>query len=259
MDLGVEGKVAMVAAATRGIGFAAAKALSREGARVSVCGVDPARVERAAQALGPAHRAYRCNLGSEAEIEDWVRSTEADLGLPSILVTNTGGPPAGTVGMMDEGRWRLGFESTLLNVVRLVSRVSPNMKKARWGRIVHITSLVAKDPDPALAISSTLRAGLSAMSRLQALELGPYGVTVNCILPGYTDTDRLTHVLEIRAQAHGVDLGEERRRAAAAVPLGRLARPEEIGDIIAFLASERAGYVTGAQIVADGGVSRGLG
>lgn len=259
MDLGINGKVAMVAAGTRGIGLAAARALAREGAVVSVCGKDPGHLAEAERILGAPHRAYGCDLTSRADVEGWVRSVEKDLGPASILVTNTGGPPAGPVGTLEDAQWLKGFESTVLNVVRLSALVAPGMKRAGWGRIVHVTSLVAKDPDPMLAISSTLRAGLSAMSRLQARELGPYGVTVNCLLPGHTETDRQKHLLEVRAKEAGVAIEEARRRATAEIPLKRMAKPEEIGDAIAFLCSERAGYVNGAQIVVDGGVTRGLG
>ncbi|MBI3552534.1 MAG: SDR family oxidoreductase [Elusimicrobia bacterium] len=259
MELGIEGKVAMVAAATRGIGLAAAQALAKEGALVSVCGLDAQRIEKAAALLGKPHRAYRCDLGSAGDIADWIAVTQRDLGAPSILVTNTGGPPAGRIGAMDAAQWQKGFENTVLNVVRLVNGLSPAMKKSGWGRIVHITSLVAKDPDPMVAISSTLRAGISAMSRLQARELGRDGITVNCLLPGHTETDRQTHLLELRAKERGTGLDEERRRAAEAVPVGRLARTEEIADVVAFLCSQRAGYVSGAQIVVDGGITGGLG
>lgn len=259
MDLGLAGKVAMVAAATRGIGLAAARSLAAEGARVSVCGLDAARIKEAAAALGAPHMAVRCDVSVKSDIEAWFETTRRSLGEPAILVTNTGGPPAGLAGELSEEQWQKGFENTVMNVVRMVALAAPKMKAAGWGRVVHITSLVAKDPDPALAISSTLRTGLSAMSRLQARELGPYGVTVNCVLPGSTATDRQTHLLAIRAQKSGLHIDEERRRAAEAVPAGRLAEPREIGDVVAFLCSERAGYINGAQVVVDGGLTRGMG
>lgn len=249
----------MVAAATRGIGLAVARSLAREGALVSVCGVTEERIKSAAAILGAPHRAYRCDLSSLPDIEAWFAATKKDLGAPVALVTNTGGPPAGAVGAVTEAQWRLGFENTLLSAVRLTALAAPGMKAVGWGRIVHVTSLVAKDPEPMLAISSTLRVGLSAMSRLQARELGPQGITVNCVLPGHTDTDRQTHLLERRAKESGRALAEERSLAAAAVPTGRLARPEEIADAVVFLCSERASYVNGAQLVVDGGITGGLG
>lgn len=259
MELGLKGKVAMVAAGTRGIGLATARSLVAEGAKVSVCGLDAARIKETAAALGAPHMAVRCDVASKSDIEAWFAATRKALGEPHILVTNTGGPPAGPLSELTEEQWAKGFENTVLNVVRMVALAAPAMKAARWGRVVHITSLVAKDPDPLLSISSTLRAGLSAMCRLSARELGPYGVTVNCVLPGSTATDRQTHLLEVRAKKSGLSVEEERRRAAEAVPVGRLADPAEIGDVVAFLCSERAGYVNGAQVVVDGGMTRGMG
>lgn len=247
MTLGIEGKVAMVAAGTRGIGAAAAKALAAEGAKVSVCG------------RSAAPGAYRCDLNSAADIKRWHEATVKDLGRPSILVTNTGGPPAGLASALAEEQWKQGFESTVLNVVRLVALVAPGMKEQGWGRVVHITSLVAKDPEPMLAISSTLRAGLSSLCRLQAKELGPFGITVNSLLPGHTATDRQTHLLEKRSKASGRSVEEERRLSCESIPLKRMARPEEMGDAIAFLCSERASYVNGALLLVDGGLSGGLG
>lgn len=259
MDLGLKGKVAMVAAATRGIGLAAARALAAEGAKVSVCGLDEGRVAAAAKALGAPHKAYRCDLSSAAEIEAWHRATVRDLGPPSILVTNTGGPPAGAIGSLTDAQWQKGFENTLLNVVRLTALASPAMKAAKWGRIVHITSLVAKDPEPLLPISSTLRAGLMAMTKLQAKELAPFGVTVNGLLPGHTETDRQTHLLEVRAQKNGTTAAQEKARSVAHIPAGRMASAAEMGDVVAFLCSERAAYLSGQSIVVDGALSGGLG
>jgi 3-oxoacyl-[acyl-carrier protein] reductase len=259
MDLGLKGKTAMVAAATRGIGLAAARALAAEGAKVSVCGLDEGRVAAAAKALGAPHKAYRCDLSSAAEIEAWHRATVKDLGAPSILVTNTGGPPAGPIGSLTDLQWQKGFENTLLNVVRLTALASPAMKAAKWGRIVHVTSLVAKDPEPLLPISSTLRAGLMAMTKLQAKELAPFGVTVNGLLPGHTETDRQAHLLEVRAQKSGATVEEEKRRAVAHIPAGRMAAASEMGDVIAFLCSERAAYLSGQSIAVDGALSGGLG
>jgi 3-oxoacyl-[acyl-carrier protein] reductase len=256
MELGLRGKVAMVAAATRGIGQAAAESLAREGAKVSVCGLDEERL-RAARERG--HHAVRCDLSKGADIAAWHAAVLKDLGAPSILVTNTGGPPAGPIGSLSDEQWLAGFENTVLNVTRLVSLASPAMKAAKWGRIVHVTSLVAKDPEPLLPISSTLRAGLMAMTKLQAKELGPFGVTVNGLLPGHTETDRQAHLLEVRAKKNGTTPEEEKRRSAAHIPLGRMASASEMGDIIAFLCSERAAYLSGQSLVVDGALSGGLG
>lgn len=257
VDLGLEGKVAMVAAASKGIGLAAARALAREGCLVSLCSRGEG-ILRAAESIGARARGYVVDVSVEGDLQSWVSRTRSDFGAPDILVTNTGGPPAGSLADMTDGQWREGFESTLLNVVRLVRLVSPSMAEQAWGRIVHVTSLVAKEPNPVLPISSTLRAGLMALVRLQAAELGPAGVTVNCVLPGHTLTDRQTHLLELRAEREGVSLEEATRRQAAAVPLRRLADPEEVASAIAFLCSERASYITGTNLLVDGGLVKGL-
>jgi 3-oxoacyl-[acyl-carrier protein] reductase len=259
MELGLRGKIALVAAGSKGIGFATARALAREGALVSICGRDPKQLAVALSELGPQHRSYSCDVTQEEEIRQWIEATTRDLGAPTILVTNTGGPPAGNLSQVSELEWNQGFESTCLNIIRMMKFAVPAMRKAKWGRIIHITSMVAKDPTSILAISSTLRAGVSAMSRLQAVELGSDGITVNCVLPGHTETDRQLHLLELRAKQNGTSIDEEKRKSSELIPLKRMARPEELGDVIAFLCSERASYISGAQIVVDGGATHGLG
>jgi 3-oxoacyl-[acyl-carrier protein] reductase len=159
---------------------------------------------------------------------------------------------------MSDEQWQLGVDSTLLNVVRLVRLVSPSMKERGWGRIVHITSLVARDPSPVLPISSTIRSGLMALTRLQAQELGPFKVTVNGVLPGHTLTDRQTHLANLRAEKENISVEEAFRLQAEQVPLKRLADPMEIANVVAFLCSEPASYVTGESILVDGGITKGL-
>lgn len=173
MNLGLEGKVAMVAAGTKGIGLAVAKALVEEGCKVSVCARNTGNFGTVLQVLGDRARAYEADVTSSESIDSWFESTQRDLGDPQILVTNTGGPPAGSWTEMSDDQWHEGVDSTLLNVVRMVRRASPLMIERKWGRIVHITSLVAKEPNPLLPISSTLRSGLMALTRLQASELAP--------------------------------------------------------------------------------------
>ena len=244
MDLRIKGKVALIAAGTRGLGLATAQSLAQEGVIVSVCGRDRNQLEIVQKLLGPEHRAYECDISKAEDISRWIQQTQQDLGAPTILVTNTGGPPTGVVTQLSEAQWKAGFENTILNIVRMMEHTVPFMKAAQWGRIIHITSLVAKDPNPLLAISSALRVGITAMSRLQAKELGRDGITVNCVLPGHTETDRQTHLLEVRAERNKTSVEDEKRKSSEAIPLGRMASPQEIGDVIAFLCSERASYVT---------------
>jgi 3-oxoacyl-[acyl-carrier protein] reductase len=259
MNFGLSGKVAMVAAASKGIGLATAKLLASEGCAVSICARTEGTLETAAAEIGEDTRSYVVNVSSAADLEWWYHQTLDDLGPVDILVTNTGGPPAGDVFELADEEWSEGFESTLMNVVRLCRLLKDDMCERRWGRIVHVTSLVAKEPSSLLPISSTLRAGLMALTRLQAIELGEFGVTVNSVLPGHTLTDRQTHLAEIRAEQLGISPEEALRRQAREIPLGRLAAAEEIGAAITFLCSQQAAYVTGVNLLVDGGITRGLG
>ena len=258
MDLGITGKVAMVAAASKGIGFAVAKELTREGCRVSICGRTEETLEAAAAEIGEETRSYVVDVSSAEDLSWWIEQTLQDLGPIDILVTNTGGPPAGGLDQMTDAQWQSGFDGTLMNIVRLVREVQPAMAEARWGRIVHITSLVAKEPSRVLPISSTLRAGIMALTRLQALEYAPSGITVNSVLPGHTLTDRQTHLAEIRAGREGISIDEALIRQASEIPMKRMASPGEIAAAVTFLCSEQAAYITGTNLLVDGGITRGL-
>ncbi|MCO5297696.1 MAG: SDR family oxidoreductase [Fimbriimonadaceae bacterium] len=259
MDLKIEGRVAMVAAASKGIGLATARALAGEGCRVSICGRTESTLGEACERIGGTVRGYVADVRSREDLERWVAHTSSELGAPDILVTNTGGPPAGTLDAMDDSRWQEGFESTLLNVVRLVRLVGPGMAERGWGRIVHVSSLVAREPSSVLPISSTLRMGLQNLTRLQASELAPRGVTVNAVLPGHTLTDRQRHLAQLRAEREGGTEDEALARQAESIPMRRIADPREIADAIAFLCSERASYITGVSLLVDGGATHAPG
>ncbi len=257
MDLGLNGKVAMVAAASKGIGFAVAKMLATEGVRSSICSRSQESLDHALVEI-PNARSYVCDVSKAADLENWHSQTVRDLGIPSILITNTGGPPAGNLDQMTDEQWQAGFDSTLMNVVRLVRLASPGMRTAGWGRIVHITSLVAKEPSPMLPISSTLRAGIMALTRLQATELAPFCVTVNSVLPGHTMTDRQIHLAEIIAARDGITPEEALKRQAKTNPMGRIGEPDEIAAATVFLCSAQASYISGVNLLADGGSVKGL-
>lgn len=259
MDFGIAGKVAMVAAGTKGIGLAVAKELAQEGCRVSLCGRDPGKFAEALEDVGHGAKAYVCDVTDAASLDAWHRDTVADLGEVDILVTNTGGPPAGTWTDMTDDQWLEGVSGTLLNVVRQVRTVCPAMCDRGWGRVVHITSLVAKEPNSLLAISSTLRSGLVSLTRLQSDTLAPSGVTVNCVLPGHTLTDRQIHLAEIMAARDGITTTEALTKRGQSVPVGRIGKPEEIASAVAYLCSARASFVTGTSLLVDGGAVRGPG
>ena len=249
----------MVAAASKGIGLAIATALAAEGCRVSICARNEEVLEEAAGRISEETRSYVVDVSNAEDLAWWVEQTQADLGPVDILVTNTGGPPAGSLDAMTDEQWQTGFDSTLMNIIRLTRLVQEDMKKSGSGRIVHITSLVAKEPNRLLPISSTLRAGILALTRLQATELAPFGITVNGVLPGHTLTDRQRHLADLRAERESITPDEALVKQGSEIPLGRLADPVEIAAVIAFLCSKPAGYVTGESILVDGGLTRSVG
>jgi 3-oxoacyl-[acyl-carrier protein] reductase len=256
MELGIAGKVAMVAAASKGIGLAIAKELAAEGCKVSICARNEETLEAAAAEIGEDTRSYVVDVSSPEDLAWWVEQTHEDLGQVDILVTNTGGPPAGKLDEMADEQWQSGFDSTFMNVVRLTRLVQDDMREKRWGRIVHLTSLVAREPASLLPISSAFRTGLVALTKIQATELAPFGITVNGVLPGHTLTDRQRHLAEVRSTREGISVEEALKRQAESVPLGRLADPSEVAAAVAFLCSERAGYITGTSILVDGGITK---
>lgn len=238
----------MVAAASKGLGRAIAEALAAEGCRISVC-------SRSGPDYGDLSVA--CDVSNPADLQRWYDATIERFGQVDILVTNTGGPPAAPFLKLTEEQWLSGIESTLLNVVRLCRLVIPDMQKRKWGRIVHLTSFVAKQPTELLTVSSTLRAGISGLTKTLADQVAKDGILVNAVLPGHFLTDRQKHLSEIRAAEQGITPQEYLDKAVTAIPLGRYGKPSELADVAAFLCSERASFVTGSSVLVDGGQYRG--
>jgi len=258
MDLGVKDRVAMVAAASKGLGKACALALAQEGCRVSICSRNAVELEKTRSEI-EAHGgslAVVADVSSASDLEDWHRRTIDRFGQVDILVTNTGGPPVKRFMDLSDESWLSGVESTLMNVVRLSRLVIPGMRERRWGRIIHLTSLVAKQPVDELTISSTLRAGLSGLTKTMANQVGPHNITVNAILTGHILTDRQYALADVRVKERGITHEEYFAGQAAEIPLRRIGEPREIGEAVAFLASERASYVTGVSLQVDGGLIR---
>jgi 3-oxoacyl-[acyl-carrier protein] reductase len=259
MELGIEGRVAMVAAASKGIGKAIAVGLAEEGCRVSICGrsqenLDAARHDLQAY-VGPQDvLTVVADVSKATDLEDWYKHTIDRYGTVDILVTNTGGPPAAKFMDLTDEQWEAGVQSTLMNVVRLCKLVIPTMKEKGWGRIIHVTSLVAKQPADDLTISSTLRTGISALTRTLSNQVAGDGILVNSVLPGNTLTDRQVHLANVRSKALGITPEEAMAKTEATIPVKRMAEAREIADAVVYLASERASYITGVSLLVDGGV-----
>ncbi|MEV4116365.1 SDR family oxidoreductase [Nonomuraea sp. NPDC049695] len=250
MDLGISGKVALVTGGSAGIGLAAAKSLAREGCDVCVSARNPDRLADAVvqlQEYGKVVHAVLADVEDPAAARRVVEETRDVLGPIDILVANAGGPPAGRFDEASLADWEVAVERNLLGTVRLIHAVLPEMRSRGWGRIVTVTSRSAREAIDGLALSNATRSAVAGVVRTLAREVGRDGVLVNNVMPGPIDTDRL------RSMAGGEDA---LARRAEAVPVGRIGSPDEVGDVVAFLASERASFVNGISMLVDGGESR---
>ena len=258
MDLGLKGKVAMVAGASRGLGFAVAKALADEGARVSIASRDEAAIRAAADRIGGETTGTPIDVRSADAIREWAAATETRYGGIDLLFTNSGGPPAGATLSFDDKAWQDAADLLLFSTLRLIRAAVPSMKARGGGAILVSTSSSVKEPVPNLGLSTVLRASVSALAKTLALELASDRIRVNQIIPGRIDTDRVRQLDEINAKKQGVSAEEAKRRALGAIPMGRYGEIEEFGRVGAFLLSDAAAYVTGATVQVDGGLIRSV-
>ncbi len=262
MDLGLKGKAALVCGSSQGIGRAIAQALAAEGADVvlnsrSADKLTIARDEIAA-ATGARVESIAADLTDARAIDDLVQEATRAFGTLDILVTNTGGPPSGPFEAHSDETWRAAIANNLESVVRLVRATLPGMKERRWGRIVNVTSISVKQPVAGLILSNALRAAVTGFAKTISNEAAPFEVTCNCVLPGYTRTERLVDLAEANASRSGETLETVYEGWAKEVPMGRLGEPEEIGALTAYLCSEQAAYITGQSVAVDGGWIKGL-
>jgi 3-oxoacyl-[acyl-carrier protein] reductase len=248
VDLGLEGKVALVTGASQGIGFGIARELSREGARVAISSRTREKIEAAAQEIGARPYVHdTLDLDSALAL---LEAVERDLGPVEVLVTNTGGPAGGDPLEFTREQWEAAHRELVVAPIEMIELVAPGMRERRFGRIVSVSSSAAREPIPSLMLSNSHRPGLLAALKTLAQHLAPDGITLNTILPGRIATDRIAHL-------HG-SIEEAEKVAREQIPAGRLGTAEEIAAAAAFLCSERAAYITGVALLVDGGLTKGL-
>lgn len=262
MDLGLQNKVALVAASSQGLGRACAHTLSAEGAKIAICARDDKRLRATADEIardtGNQVLAVVADLTSARDCRRVVQETVDFFGGLHVLVTNNGGPPAGYFFDFDDNDWYRAMDLTLMSAVRLIRAAVPHMREQKWGRIINIASVSVKEPLDDLLLSNSLRPGVVGMARTLANQLAGDGITINNVLPGYILTDREIESAETQARAQGKSTDEVLAGLAAPVPVGRLGKPQELAAVVAFLASEQAAYINAASILVDGGRYKGL-
>lgn len=262
MDLGLKGKVALVAAASKGLGRAVAEELAAEGASLVLCARGDEVLQETCAAIekatGTPVMGIAANVAEPADVARVVQAAMQRFGRIDILVTNAGGPPAGTFDTLSPDMWTAATQLLLTSVVELTRAVLPGMKERGWGRILNITSISVKQPVANLMLSNSLRAAVTGMARTLATEVATHGITVNNILPGYTRTERVVGLAEATATREGISAADATARWEAEIPMRRLGEPREFAALAAFLCSERASYITGTSIPVDGGWIRSL-
>jgi 3-oxoacyl-[acyl-carrier protein] reductase len=248
MDLGIAGKRAAVAAGSAGLGFASAKSLADNGAHVVICGRDQAKLDAAVARIGNGCIGLIADVSTTAGSVEFVECAIAELGGVDILVTNGGGPPPGNFASTSLDAYPAALERSLTSVVAMVTTAVPGMKERGWGRIVAITSLSVRQPMPTIILSNTARAGATAFLKTVATEIAPHGITVNSVQPGFHMTDRM----------HGLYPNGVPDISALGIPTGEMGDPADFGEVVAFLCSQQARFITGSHIPVDGGAFSGL-
>lgn len=262
MDLGLKGKTALVAASSRGLGRAVADELAKEGANLLICARTVGPLEEAGRSIHDATGvevvAVPADLSDPEDIDRLMKTAESDFGTIDILVTNTGGPPPGPFESHSVEAWSAAVTQNLDSVLNLTRAVLPGMREAGWGRIINITSVAVKQPIDGLILSNAVRAAVTGFAKTLANEVAEAGITVNNVMPGFTRTDRLDGLAANISETQGISVDEAFARWEAQSPMGRIGEPEEFAALVAFLASERASFITGTSIPVDGGFIQAL-
>ena len=263
MDLGLRDKVVVVSGASAGIGFETARAFVAEGAHVAICSRTTSSIEAAAKILDPAGAGNVLPITADlrtaegaAELVDAVIQRWSTI---HVLVNNVGGPPPGNFASVDDSAWAAAIELTLMSAVRTTRLALPFMRKQRWGRIVNISSYSVKQPIAGLMLSNSIRLAVLGWAKTLANEVAADNVLVNTVCPGWTRTDRVEQIFSAQASSAQTDAAAIEGRIAASIPLGRLARAEEIASVVAFMGSERASYITGTALAVDAGMAQSYG
>ena len=262
MDLGIQGKIALVAAASKGLGRGSAEALAAEGCRVAICARTTAEVEQAAQEIsagtGSEVVPFTADLSKAAEIDGLLNEVRTRLGDPDIVVCNTGGPPPGNFASTDIDQFMPAVELSMMSSIRLTYGTIEAMRAKGWGRIVMITSVAVKQPIPFILLSNTARAGLTGFMKTVAREVAQSGVTINAVLPGTHETDRVRQTAQRRAEAENMTHEQALAAQAGSNPMQRLGDAGDFGAVVAFLCSRQARFITGENVLVDGGAYAGL-
>ncbi len=260
MDLGLQNKTVLVAAASKGLGFGIAKALAQNGAKVSICSRSEDDINAAAKTLaddyGVETLATACDLTKKEDIDNWVQRTVDKWGTIDGLLVNAGGPPAAIFKEISEAQWQSAFELTLMSSIRMINATIPHMTNG--GGILTITSSSVREPIPRLALSTVMRSGVVGLVKTLANELADDGIRVNNLIPGRIDTDRVAQLDQNTANKLGITPEEARKRSLAKIPLNRLGTIDDFGSAGAFLLSPAASYITGASLQVDGGSIKGI-